>query len=87
MLGDHPTRNFPEVSDDELKLREMLWLKHGCAVGILYGDDGEMQCSHCMIDFRRDTVQQLQDRFNYLGMEQLIKAGIAKPVETEKPRE
>ena len=57
MLGQHPTRDFPELSPDELTLREMLWLRHGCEVGTLYGDDGEMQCSHCMIDFRRDTVQ------------------------------
>lgn len=24
------------------KLRELLWLHHGCSISILYGDDGKM---------------------------------------------
>ncbi|KKM98110.1 hypothetical protein LCGC14_1161210 [marine sediment metagenome] len=29
--------------------REMLWLNHGHSG--MYGDDGEMQCSECMVDY------------------------------------
>jgi hypothetical protein len=43
------------LKGDTAKLRELLWLNHGC-VG-LYGDDGEMQCGKCLIDFKRDTPQ------------------------------
>ena len=51
----------------EHKLRELLWLYHGCSISYLYGDDGEMQCnnmnSHKPIDFKRDTPQEIEDKF------------------------
>ena len=40
------------------KLRELLWLYHGCTE--LYGDDGEMQCSRCLIDFKRDDPTRIE---------------------------
>lgn len=46
-------------------LRELLWLRHGC-MG-LYGDDGEMQCNSCIIDFKRDSVLKIKDRFEEMG--------------------
>jgi len=45
--------------EEELKLRELLWLRHGCSISSLYGDDGEMQCSNCLIDFKRDSVERI----------------------------
>lgn len=42
--------------------RERLWLGHGCSTAILYGDDGEMQCARCMIDFRRDSFETIAER-------------------------
>jgi hypothetical protein len=48
---------------DELLLRRLLWLRHGCPCAALYGDDGEMQCHACVIDFRRDTPEQIDARF------------------------
>jgi hypothetical protein len=44
----------------ELKLRQLLWLNHGCIS--LYGDDGEMQCGQCGIDFKRDPVDLIERR-------------------------
>ncbi len=44
-------------------LRELLWLRHGCSFPALYGDDGEMQCHHCMIDFKRDNVKKISQAF------------------------
>lgn len=58
--------------DDEKMLRKLLWLRHGCSISSLYGDDGEMQCSACLIDFRRDSVSAIQERFHVLGREQWI---------------
>lgn len=39
----------------------MLWLRHGCPISALYGDDGEMQCNKCGIDFKRMTPTEIQD--------------------------
>jgi hypothetical protein len=44
-------------------LRRLLWLRHGCPMGALYGDDGEMQCSACGLDFRFDPVDRIEARF------------------------
>lgn len=42
----------------ELLLRKLLWLNHGCT--LLYGDDGEMQCGKCLIDFKRDDPKLIE---------------------------
>ncbi len=42
-------------------LRRLLWLNHGCTH--LYGDDGEMQCNVCRIDFKRMTASDIRARF------------------------
>jgi hypothetical protein len=38
-------------------LREMVWLNHGHQG--LYGDDGELQCNECPLDFKRDSVDHI----------------------------
>ncbi len=53
--------------DSELRLRKMLWQRHGCSGPALYGDDGELQCNSCMIDFRRNTPAEIEARFFYIG--------------------
>ena len=59
---------FPAMSANELLLRRLLWLRHhGTTVG-LYGDDGEMQCGKCMLDFRRMSVREIEARFFQLGI-------------------
>jgi len=44
--------------------RKTLWLNHGCPIGALYGDDGEMQCNnmteHRPIDFLREPIEQIK---------------------------
>ena len=50
------------IESDELMLRRMVWLKHGCSIHRLYGDDGEMQCNTCMIDFKRDSVSSIEKK-------------------------
>lgn len=48
--------------NDEQKLRELLWLWHLNHAHSLYGDDGEMQCGQCFIDFKRDRVELIQEK-------------------------
>ena len=49
--------------EENLKLREFLWLRHGHSIGELYGDDGEMQCSKCRLDFKRDSIDRITAAF------------------------
>ena len=49
-------------NDNEMTLRRLLWLYHGHNES-LYGDDGEMQCHRCMLDFKRDSVEKIKTVF------------------------
>ena len=40
--------------------RELLWFYHGCPTEYLYGDDGEMQCTKCLVDFKRWHPQVIE---------------------------
>lgn len=70
---------FRDMSAEELLLRKLLWLRHGCPSHTLYGDDGEMQCGQCMLDFRRMDVRDIEARFFELGL-----ANAARIVAKEK---
>lgn len=52
-----------DLQESEFSLRRMLWLRHGCPLSALYGDDGEMQCNACMIDFRREAAFEIERRW------------------------
>lgn len=49
-----------ELAEIEHKYRQALWLRHGHTA--LYGDDGEMQCAECHLDFKRDTLMAIELR-------------------------
>lgn len=63
------TERAAVVPSEEILLRRLLWLRHGCGFHMLYGDDGEMQCNSCMIDFKRNSPAQISDRFHRLGVQ------------------
>lgn len=50
------------VSNLEILTRRYMWIGHGCPKRFLYGDDGEMQCHHCGLDFKRSDILWLDDR-------------------------
>ncbi len=52
-------------------LRSLLWSRHGCSFPALYGDDGEMQCNVCMLDFKRDSAQKITETFTEMGMKKM----------------
>ena len=54
--------------NNEKLLRKLLWLNHGCSITSLYGDDGEMQCSKCLIDFKRNPVEDIEKRIYILNI-------------------
>jgi len=59
---------------DNLIFRRLLWLKHGCHMQYLYGDDGEMQCQKCMIDFKRDMPEEIETRLREIESSLISKA-------------
>ena len=73
------------MSRDERLLRELLWLRHDAAhSSILYGDDGEMQCSACRIDFKRDAPSTIKERWQRMGFESLTLQETALVVNGQK---
>jgi hypothetical protein len=61
-----------EMTDNEKILRQLLWLRHGCPMSSLYGDDGEMQCHTCGIDFKRDKPGKIDERFYEIGLSLML---------------
>lgn len=57
--------------DNELGFRKLLWLRHGCNYEYLYGDDGEMQCTRCKIDFRRSSASDIEQRLFEINKEKV----------------
>ena len=57
------------MEEENKKLRELLWLRHGCSIYQLYGDDDEMQCTNCMIDFKRESVENISRKFTQRGID------------------
>ena len=53
-----------DIKEENKKLRELLWLRHGCPFHYLYGDVGEIQCHYCGIDFKRDSIEKIESIFN-----------------------
>jgi hypothetical protein len=59
------------TEEDEIaELRKLLWFRHGCPISALYGDDGEMQCGRCGIDFKRDSAESIERKLTnaFLGI-------------------
>lgn len=52
----------------EAEWRALAFANHSC-VG-KYGDDGEMQCNHCLIDFKRDSPSQISEKLYVRGIQQ-----------------
>ena len=66
----------------ELLIRKWLWLSHNCTdTPILYGDDGEMQCNSCMIDFKRDSEDAIDKK---LWIQSLKKAKQMEELKEQK---
>ncbi len=72
MSGKRPPE-FPgsdEIATENKLLRKMLWETHPCLGK--YGDDGELQCGACLIDFKRDSAEQIHARVMERGLKKLM---------------
>jgi hypothetical protein len=61
-------------SGNENKLREILWATHPCQGK--YGDDGELQCGACGIDFKRMSPNKIEEIIIIKGLKELAKQGM-----------
>lgn len=52
-------RAHDQYAAENKALRVLLWGTHPCKGK--YGDDGELQCSKCMIDFKRDPTERIME--------------------------
>jgi Restriction alleviation protein Lar len=50
-----------EAEEVELELRQLMWAGHG-HLGI-YGDDGEMQCAKCRVDYKRAPLHDVRKAY------------------------
>ena len=68
---------------EEGTLRMLLWLRHDADhAATLYGDDGEMQCGICKIDFLRMPAVKIAEVFRRQG-EAALDAADSKAGKTE----
>lgn len=52
----------------EMLLRKLLWYHHGCNPINIYGDDGELQCHECGLDFKRHSQKKIDDTIGKMNM-------------------
>lgn len=74
------------MTEEENTLRRLLWLRHGCSVTMLYGDDGEMQCAGgCgVLDFKNTPINLIEQCFQVMGhkrAQQVIATKEEKPLD------
>lgn len=63
-----------KLGAENVVLRRLLWLRHDPAhYSALYGDDGEMQCPVCVIDFRRMPAVEIERFFGEMALQQFAK--------------
>ena len=66
-----------KLEEENKILRRLLWTIHSRDNCNLYGDDGEMQCNTCVIDFKRDSAEKIDKRFFDIGV-QILKDFVNK---------
>ena len=68
----HPD-NLLELAEEIKTLRQLLWLHNG-KDHMLYGDDGEMLCNTCWLDFKRDSFKEIFEKLKNNALEEAIGA-------------
>jgi len=71
--GGFPVR-VVKLARDIRSLRALLFASHDPTyTHSVYGDDGEMQCNTCGIDFRRDSVHEIDHTLTENKLKELMK--------------
>ena len=70
--------NVSRLQEENRILRYLLAMAHDSEKHRIYGDDGELQCSVCWVDFVRDSAQDIKRKIEEAGMrdmQRLVAAG------------
>lgn len=59
-MNGYEHQEIEELKQEIRELRELLWAHHYDHYQFLYGDDGQMQCAKCMVDFITDPVERIR---------------------------
>ena len=63
-------------------LRRLLWLYHGHKA--LYGNDGEMKCADCVLDYKNDSIETIEKYFNDMELKRMVDFSVALKKEEEE---
>lgn len=69
-------KKWSDAINESRLLRKLLWLRHGHDG--LYGDDGEMQCGRCGVDFKRQSAAEIDEAFYNAGLRALSEKALAE---------
>ena len=71
---------YASRTKEENELRYMLFMQHSHdgSSACLYGDDGEMSCGVCHIDFVRDSVEMIKQKNYDFNMRECVRLGLIK---------
>lgn len=62
------------LQEESRILRYLLAMSHEGKKHRIYGDDGELQCPTCWVDFVRDSAQDIKRKIEEAGMRELHRA-------------
>ena len=65
------------LQEENRILRHLLAMAHDNEKHRIYGDDGELQCSVCWVDFVRDPAQDIKRKIEEAGMRELQRLVVA----------
>jgi len=71
---DKPHRLVYDLVGEVERLQRLLWLRHDPNhFSILYGDDGEMQCGACLVDFKHMDAAEIEAHWQAMSLIKLAK--------------
>ena len=59
---------------DNRLLRYLLAMAHNSATHLIYGDDGELQCGVCFVDFVRDSASTIHKKIKDARLREIQRA-------------
>lgn len=65
---------YASIKEENKIFRRLFAMAHDSEKHRIYGDDGELQCSSCRIDFVRDSAQDIRRKLEASNMRELQRA-------------
>lgn len=74
------------AEQENIALRKFAWLWHGCPINALYGDDGELSCGRCGLEFKRGDPNEWPGQFHAADARAVAngRPSLLRPTEQER---